>query len=56
MIMGHLIILQLTANQPLTSHHYKRIHTNRLDGIKREAGTFKTFSSALSAVPSPAPV
>lgn len=36
MIMGHLIILQLTPNQSLTSHHYRRIHINRLDGIKRK--------------------
>ena len=35
MIMGHLIILQLSPNQSLTSHHYRRIHINRLDGIKR---------------------
>lgn len=34
MIIGHLIILQLTPNQSLTSHHYRRIHINRLDGIK----------------------
>lgn len=34
--MGHLIILQLTPNQSLTSHHYRRIHINRLDGIKRK--------------------
>lgn len=36
MIMGHLIILQLTPNQSLTSHHYRRIHINRLDGIERK--------------------
>lgn len=36
MIMGHLIILQLTPNQSLTSHHYRHIHINRLDGIKRK--------------------
>lgn len=36
MIMGHLIILQLTPNQPLTSHYYRRIHINRLDGRKRK--------------------
>lgn len=36
MIMGHLIILQLPPNQSLTSHHYRRIHINRLDGIKRK--------------------
>lgn len=34
--MGHLIILQLSPNQSLTSHHFRRIHINRLDGIKRK--------------------
>lgn len=46
--MERLIILQLTSNQSLTSHHYRCIHINRLDGIKKEAGTFISFSFALS--------
>lgn len=35
MIMGHLIILQLGLNQSLTSHHYRCIHINTLNGISR---------------------
>lgn len=38
MVMGLLIILQPSPNQSLTSHHYRRIHTNRLDGIKKKKG------------------
>lgn len=47
--MGLLIILQPSPNQSLTSHHYRRIHTNRLDGIKKKKGScaFETFWAAL---------